>query len=228
MTLTDKAYLVLDEPNGDNQGIFELQIGLQHQSELEKSFIMGSRGPYIQAIVNQTPFGKDLASSADRRAGYWIDGGAGSWSETIDFETGLEDVRWGDGNSATGPSNVTKRDASGAEVSAISRMNVFEFWMARARTDSLNPAFLYFGEWTESAHSLSITTPDGAFGEAMPVAVTNHSITNDPDQPGSLTGSVTVQRILPFEAGIPSWLGDGTVQGMIGSITDALGGFDDE
>lgn len=227
MTLTNKAYLVVSD--GTDEAIFEMNIGLEHNSQLEKSFIMGGRGQYISEIVNQTELvSEDVSSAKDRRTGYWIDGGAGSWSETIAFETGQDDVTWGDGSGGDGPANVTERDASGADVNAISRYNIFEHWMARSITDSRNPGWLFFGEWTTSDNSLPITTPEGAFNQEMPVAVTQHNLDTSVDEPGNLRGTVTLQHIKPFpDLELPSWLGGKTASELLTSFAEGLGVISD-
>lgn len=224
MTLKNYAYLIVSDNAGD--AVFELNVELERTSELEKNYTMGDRGQYIREFVNQTPFTGNINDEKDRRAGFYIDGGAGSWSHTLTFETGMEDVRWGDGSGGTGPSNITQRDASGADVTGISRANIFDLWMARSTTDSRNPGWLYFGEWTEADQNLTISTPDGAMGEAMPVAITNHSVETSVDAPGVCIGSVTMQRLTPFsDYNTPDWLGDGTINSIVSGITDSLEGF---
>lgn len=228
MTLTDTAYLVVSD--GTDRGIFELNIGLEYNSELEKSFIMSSAGQYIREVVNQKPIAdQDIDSALDRRTGYSIDGGAGSWSQTLSFSTGLEDVTWGDGSGGTGPTNVTRKDASGADVKPISRYNVFEHWMARSVTDSRNPGWLLFGEWTTSDNDLSISTPEGAFNKEMPVAVMSHNMDIDTEVSSELTGTVTLEHIKPFDSNeLPSWLGGQTTTDLIANFAENLGVIPDE
>lgn len=214
MSRFDTAYLELEDAQGE--GVFELNIGLQTQGELDKSFLMGERGQYVTEIINQLDILGEVDSTLDRRAGFWIDGGAGNYSETIQFETGLEDVRWGDGVSDPGPNNVTPRDASGANVKPLTRYQVMALWLARSRTDSANPARLYFGEYATGKHHAEA----GAFNQAMPVAVVNFQpelAEPDNDGPGQFRGTIGVSLLTPFaDYDPPDWL----TSSNIGSITD--------
>lgn len=219
--LRNKAYLILQDNAG--QAIFEFEAGLEIEHSLEKNFLMGNRGQYIREFINLIPGTGDVTDAGDRRAGFWIDGGAGAWTIDVAFETGNEDVTWGDGDGGTGPTNVTERDATGAEVSPDARRDVFDYWMARARTDSLNPALLYAGEWSASDHSLSITTPDGAMGEGITAVVQSHQIGKTVEEPSSVTGNVTLQHANVFDPGdIPSWLDSGTTSTILANVSERL------
>lgn len=229
MTLHEKAYLVVSEDINDDatpDAVFEMEIGKQQTDELTKSYIMGERGQYIREVVNQVS-GQAAGESAtvDRRTGFWIDGGAGNWQETVEFETGLEDTRWGDGQSGTGPGNVTELDASGADVKKRSRADIFTNWMARTITDSNNPGLLYAGEWTDGRFEGTA----GAFNRPMPVAVTNHNISTDVDRPSGLRGSVTVAHLLPFPdaSEVPSWI-EGGASDFLDGIEATLSEIPDE
>lgn len=49
MTLTETAYLEIE---GDSStATFEISIGLQYQSSLSKSYLMGEQGQYLREIV---------------------------------------------------------------------------------------------------------------------------------------------------------------------------------
>jgi len=229
MTLHEKAYLVVGEDTSTTSGnaVFEMEIGKQQTSELNKSYIMGERGQYIREVVNQVALneaGPD-GNTADRRTGFWIDGGAGSWQETIEFETGLEATTWGDGSGGTGPANVTKTDASGEDVKKRSRADVFTYWMAATITDSNNPGLLYAGEWTDGRFE----GEEGAFGKPMRVAVNDHNISTDVDRPSGLRGTVTVSHIQEFPdvEQIPDYLKNSTAD-FLESVGDALGVIPDE
>ena len=225
MTLANYAYLVVEDSTGE--AVFEFHADLAHTSDLEKSFIMAERGQYIREVFNQAPVVGDIGDTQDRRAGFFIDGGAGSWGETIEFAADKgENVRWGDGSGGTGPDNVTAKDATGANVSGITRSNVFELWMARTITDSRNPGRLHFGEWTDGRFPESDA---GAMGQPMPVAVMNHNVSTDTDDPGRLSGSVDVQHISLFaDADPPDWLSQSSIGGFVQGAAEALGVIPDE
>jgi hypothetical protein len=235
MTLHEKAYLVVSEDafdDGITDGVFEMEIGKQQTTELNKSYLMGERGQYIREVTQKLDIDdiiQDTRSVDGRRTGYWIDGGAGTWQETIEFETGLEAVRWGDGVSPTGPDNVTPSDASGADVKKRSRADIFTYWIGRTITDSANPGLLYAGEWTDGRFEGTA----GAFGRPMYVAVNDHNISTDVDRPAGLRGTVTVSRIDLFPdvmdgvASVPGWL-QGGFDDFLTGIGDALGIIPDE
>lgn len=202
MSRFDTVYLEIQDNTGT--AVFELSIGLQTQGEIDKTFLMGPRGQYVSEVYKLLDIDGDIDSAnANRRAAFVIDGGAGEWTQTIEFSTGLEDVQWGDGSGGDGPTNVTARDASGSDVKAQTRKDILELWVARARTDSQTEAYIYTGEWaTGTYHSEA-----GAFNQPMPVAIRRLSTTtpdpNDADQV-SLDGSLEVLTISLFDSITPS------------------------
>lgn len=235
MTLHEKAYLVVSEDAFDDtvtDAVFEMEIGKQQTTELTKSYLMGSRGQYIREVTKKLNIEDIIEDDADvdnRRTGYWIDGGAGQWQETIEFRTGLEDIRWGDGESATGPDNVTPTDASGADVKKRSRADVLTYWLSRTITDSNNPGLLYAGEWTDGRFEGDA----GAYAKPMYVAVNDSNFSTDVDRPSDFQGTVTVSRIDLFpdvlEGGVdvPGWL-EGGIGDFVNRVGDALSVVPDE
>lgn len=222
--LEKKAFLRIDDADGVT-GTFELRIGLEETTELDKSYLMAGRGQTINQVLNFDVSDFSVADDGidDRRAGYWIDGGGGKETRTLTFKTGMENVQWGDGSGGTGPSNVTETDASGADVNPVSRKQVFEEWVRRTRTDSLGAqARLHWGEFTDG----SFGSP-GVYGAPVPVAIVSHNL-ESPDidtETGSITGSVELARIATFPGlidDLPDWIPDAfnTVQKQIGGIFD--------
>lgn len=201
MALTEKAYLELED--GDGIGVFELKHDLEHQSQITKSYIMGERGQYIREIVNET-LGLDVGlDQAERRTGFWLDGGAGNWSGTLTFMAGVEDaaINWGDGTSG-------RRDASAGDVNPLTRMQVLEYWVANTRSDSLGYSRLHVGEWTDGAYPESGA---GKFAMPMPVAITETDFTNPEDDPNDFQGTVTFAHVAlaPAATGqLASWAED--------------------
>jgi hypothetical protein len=189
--LTNKAYLSLED--SDSEAVFELQIDLEDSTELSKQMLMGNRGQYLQEVYQQIfeSSAPDL-EGANRRKGFSIDAGAGEWAPNLSFGAGMESesIQWGDG------SGDPQRDASGAEIHPMRRKHVLEQWLARTRTDSANPAYLYWGEWTDGRFE----GDPGAFGEPMTVAVREATLNSpDPEQDTStMTGSLTIVRIAVF------------------------------
>lgn len=225
MSRFDTAFLEVEDTT--STAVFELNIGLSTSGELDKSYLMGPRGQYLSEIFNVTDVLGDIESTQDRRAGFWIDGGAGNYSERIQFETGLEDVTWGDGSGGTGPSNVTPRDASGADVKALSRYHVLSLWLSRTLTDSRNPARLYFGEWADGTHH----SESGAFNQAMPCAITNYQpeMPDVSDSPESFSGMIEVSMLTPFaDYSPPSWLEGSNIGTFSAQAAEELDAIPDE
>ena len=197
MTRFDTAYLELQDST--STATFEFNIGYRSSGEVDKNFLMGPRGQYVTEVYNQIDVLGDVDDiSANRRAAFQIDGGAGEWTQQLEFSTALEDVQWGDGDGGTGPTNVTARDASGSDIKAQTRKDILELWVARSRTDSQSPAYLYTGEWaTGKYHSEA-----GAFNQPMTVSVTNVTTDlpdpNDGDQV-SLTGTIQLRMLTLFK-----------------------------
>lgn len=209
MTLTEKAYLVVDD--GTTEGVFELKIGLEETSTLEKQYIMSNRGQFITAVYEEI-FGSDNApdlEGVERRRGYHIDGGAGDWEEQLEFQTGLEDVTWGDGSADP------ERDASGPDVHPVTRKQVMEYWISRTRTDSSNPGKLYYGEWTDGRFEGT----SGAFGRPMNVSIRDFSISAPElrEDVNTMEGQITVTRTALFPESITDRIDE--VRDVLGGIT---------
>jgi len=225
MTLSDKAYLRIDDGSGTT-ATFELQIGFEETTDIDKSYVLGNRGQYIRQVFDTDVTPLSNLAQGQRRTGYYIDGGAGVWQPTLQFRTGLEDVEWGDGSGGTGPSNVVRRDASGADVKPISRKHVMEWWLARTRTDSFGQARLYWGEWTDG----SIDGDAGAFNQPMPVAILSAVLSSPGVESGKteLDGTLELVHISLFPLGPdderdePDWATDyqDTVADQLDFITD--------
>jgi len=193
MTLTEQAYLTVRE--GENEAVFQLRIDLEETADLNKSFIMSDRGQTIQEVYEQFLGDDEDFSGKNRRAGFTLDGGAGEWTHTLSFSTGLEDARWGD------DSNDPQKDASGPDVNPLSRKQIMESWLARTRTDSANPARLYWGEYTDGRFEGEC----GAFNQPMFVAVNEFNLSSpDVNQDvNTMEGTITVSRIALFPESVP-------------------------
>jgi hypothetical protein len=196
MTLTTEAWLEIDDGAGTT-GQFQLQVNLEESTQMEKSFIMG-RGGTIQKIVDNIVQFKNIVDIENRRTGFTIDAGLGEETITLTFETGLEDVTWGDGSGGgTGPSNVTTTDASGADVKPLVRKQILEYWLRRTRTDSFGQARLHWGEWTDGTVGGASA---GVFNQPIPVAIQsyNNDAPNPEETQASMTGIITMNRVALF------------------------------
>jgi hypothetical protein len=227
MSRYDTAFLEVEDST--DTAVFELSLGLRTSGELDKNYLMGSRGQYIQEIWDQSDALGEIDALAERRAGFWIDGGAGNYSERIEFEAGTEgeSIQWGDGSGGDGQSNVTPRDASGAGVKPLTRYHIMSLWLARTLTDSRNPARLYFGEWADGTYH----PEPGAFGQAMPCAITNFQpeMPDVNESPTSFQGVIEVSLLVPFgDYEPPDWMADSNVGTFVDHAAEQLGVIPDE
>lgn len=220
MPLTEKAYLELED--GDGTGVFELQIDLEYQAQVSKTYIVGNRGQYIREAINEA-LGLDIAlDQSDRRTGFSLDGGAGSWENTLTFSAGIEEssINWGDGSSG-------RRDAGGASVSPLTRSQVLEWWIANTRSDSFGYSRIHIGEWTDGSYPESNA---GKFGMPMPIAITEFDASKPEDDPNAFQGTLSYTHVALVPAGtdqLASWAetaitdtGTPTVAGIPEGIQD--------
>lgn len=226
MSRYDTAYLELED--NTSTAVFELSLGLRTSGELDKNYLMGSRGQYIQEIWDQSDALGEIDALAERRAGFWVDGGAGNYSERIEFEAGTEgeSIQWGDGSGGDGQDNVTPRDASGAGVKPLTRYHIMSLWLARTLTDSRNPARLYFGEWADGTYH----SEAGAFGQAFPCAITNFQpeMPDVNESPTSFQGVIEVSLLVPFGSyEPPDWMADSNIGTFIDHVGEQLGVIQD-
>lgn len=188
---------VLELRLGDRTGAFQFSENLQITRDSQHDPILSGSGQFAQRTIDYLS-GSDpgLDVGNPRRVGYHIDGGGGESTHRVEFRTGLEDVLWGDGSGGDGPDNVTLFDASGEGVRKEDRADVFKRWLNRAVTDSTQPAYWYYNQFTDGTYA------DG--GEAglearpMPVAVLNHSVSFESRNDANVTaldGSVELVRI---------------------------------
>jgi len=210
MTLRDRA--VLEVSVGTTTAAFEFRDGFEQEHTITHNYLVGGRGQYVQEIWDVVDFDTETESVVpNRRAGYHVDGGAGEKTRALSFVTGQEpdaDLLWGDESGGTGPNNVTKTDASGADVSKYDKADVFERWMAVSRTDSTLPGFLYHNQYSDGTYADSA----GLYNSPLPVAVQEASIATDLDEPTAVSGQVTV-----VQTNIFAEQGD-----VIGAVDEAL------
>lgn len=181
MPLRDKAVLEIDIDGGSTTGEFHLKEDLTDSGTVTKMYLMSNRGQmFREAFDIGTDLLADEVEDADleNRKGYHVDGGSGHYRTTLSFAASSGD-RWGDGTSGT-----SKTDATGSDP--IVMKQVFEWYVSQSKSDSSGGTRLYIGEWTDGTHSSSA----GVFGQPMPVAINESNITDDPDNPSSIEGSI--------------------------------------
>lgn len=221
MSLRSKAYLEIIEPNATN-ATFELARDLEIDSGVDKKYVMAERGQYLREIWSQLADVEEF--SEERRTGFYIDGGAGVWSLTLSFLSGEENVQWGDGSGGSGTSNITEKDATGADVSAIVRQQVMQYWIARTRSDSSGLTVLHWGEWTDGniAHISGVSA--GAYNQPMPLAIQNTQFTG-PETSGqdvaSFSGTIEADHVDIWGGeNAPAWADDAS--GAISRIAEEM------
>ncbi|WP_254768237.1 hypothetical protein [Salinilacihabitans rarus] len=209
--LRDTAVLEIDLDDSTT-GVFELQEDLTDTGTVQKQYLLSNRGQYLREAydigVDLLPDEVEEADLEDRK-GYHVDGGAGGYQEQLSFKAGAEGAQWGDGSTdPTNPDDIAKTDATGADPVAMKQ--VFEWYVTQSRSDSRGGCRLHIGEWTDGSHS----TEAGVFGQPLPVAITEATVTYDPDDPGAI--EVTLE--LEWTAVFP----DVDLQGAINDGLDDL------
>lgn len=202
--LRNTAYLVISsDAIGDGDGVFELRHDLEIESQLEKSYIVGNFGTLIQEAVRYAP-GKSAEVALgetvpERRQGYSVDAGGGTWGGSLTFTTGLEDATWGDGSGGTGAANVTRTDASGSGVNPLTRLHILQYWLANTLSDSRGQARLHIGEWTDGTYAdvqdgQTVTDTDGVYGRPIPINIMACEPRSPQDEPSNITATLQYRR----------------------------------
>lgn len=221
MGLRNTAYLVTQESPlqspSPKTAVFELRNIEESSSTQEPNYIMGGRGQFIRQsyryLTDLDTFNVS-DTSAERRAGFWIDGGAGEWAESLTFKvSGESDVplRWGDGES---PENeLTRTDASGTDMDALARRQIFDYWLAQTRSDSMAHTRLHIGEWTDGSFDdyrdgQKVNVDAGVFGYPIPVGIISTNLQSPEDETDAFTGRLELARVARFagpDEELPSW-----------------------
>jgi hypothetical protein len=204
MPLHNKAVIEIDA--FDRTGVFEFR---EHEPnrELTHDYLVGGRGQILTELYAQA---SDIApndilpdSALTRRAGYYLDAGAGAnrFPFTARVGRGDEDLRWGDGSSASGSAN--KYDAEG-EVAPSTKRDVLTRWLAKARTDSGGQMRLYFGEWSDGTHA---STP-GVYGEPKTVVLISLRTDVPTDEPSTVQYTFEMEETTPVPDGVNETIDD--------------------
>ncbi|PHQ47214.1 hypothetical protein DJ68_03025 [Halorubrum sp. C3] len=214
--LTERAILTVSA--FDRTGVFELKGDYEPTRELTHSYLVGGSGQALGELYSQSsdldPTGILPDADFDRRAGFFLDAGAGRDAFTLTATVGVgdEDLRWGDGSSAAG--EVTAYDAAG-DVSPTTKRDVLYQWLREGRSDSGGQLQLHIGEWTDGSYS----NEAGVFGEPIPVALISVRAERVPDDSTVVTYTFEFERV----AEVPN-----TVDETIDDFTDAAGDAVDE
>lgn len=232
MGLYNRAYLVCQEsPAVENPStaVFELRF-TDYTETVTPKYLLGGNAQFVREFLQFTDDDLDWEVTdnlGERRTGYWQDGGAGDWQYTVEFEASQDALRWGDGESGTGPSNVTRTDASGEGVRPLTRLQVLQFWIAQTRSDSFSHTRLHIGEWTDGSYQdyrdgEYVTTEAGAYGTPIPVAFEEVPLQKKGDSTTTLTGTLNMTRVQPYPASEED-LADWAVENLTGLVSGGAG-----
>lgn len=211
MGLRKRAFIEIEAEqlvgSGTRTALFEIELDADFDTELKKDYLIGNFGQKVdevyQFVQDPTDFAID-EETQNRRVGYSFDAGAGTWGGTLSFESGLDDVVWGDQNSDPGPGNITKTDASGEGVDPIVRQQVLNYWLAKTRSDSFGYVRIHVGEWTDG----SVGGVDaGVYGQPFPVQILEANISRKSDKPSAVDGNITYRRT-QFKPGVVDEVAD--------------------
>ena len=175
-------------------GAFAFRGDLNPTRSLTKDYLVGGRGQVVSELYNQAS-DLDLGSilpdaDLDRRAGFFLDAGAGSDQFQLSAEVGAgdEDLPWGDGSSPAG--TVSEYDAAG-DVHPIGKRDVLFRWLSQSRSDSGGQVKLYTGEWTDGTYADTA----GVFGEPIPVALLEIRSEKPADQNSAVTYTMELEQV---------------------------------
>lgn len=193
MPLHDRA--VLEVSAFDRTGVFEFR---EHEPnrELTHDYLVGGRGQVLSELYAQASDvdATEILPDANppRRAGYFVDAGAGRNQFTMSATVGAGDgdLRWGDGSSAAGSAN--QYDAAG-EVNPITKRDVLLRWLAEGRSDSGAQVKLYTGEWADGTYADAA----GVFGRPKPVALLSVRAEKATDDPAVVRYTFEFEEVAP-------------------------------
>lgn len=221
--LRNVAYLVISSNSiGEADGVFELHHDLEIESQLEKSYLVGNFGTAIQEATRAVG-GEELLtgeSYAERRQGYSVDAGGGTWGGSLTFTTGFEGATWGDGTDDPEQENgVTMTDASGEGVHPLTRLHILQFWLANTLTDSRAQARLHIGQWTDGSFDdyrdgSYVDVDAGVYGHPIPVAILACEPRKPQDEPSNMTATLQYRRTQVI---------DGAIEDVADWVTDVAG-----
>lgn len=182
MPLRNKAYLVL-ETSEMGEGVFELESA-EESGDFDRQLVIGNRGQFLQGVSDLAPV---APSFGEEGAGYNVDLNSGTDVWTLDFEVVRDSTgsapRWGNGSTGT-----SREDAQGAHPQT--QIQVLRYWVRTARTDSENPARLYYGDWSTGRFAAS----SGVFDAPIPVVVNSVTPRWERDDPSAAKGTVELLR----------------------------------
>jgi len=235
--LRNTAYLVItDRGISDTDAVFELRHDLEVDETVEKSYLIGNFGTAIQEAARYTGTAGLLTGEdvPERRQGFSLDAAGGEWGGSLTFTTGLEDVRWGDTSGGEGPDNVTTTDASGADVDALTRLQVLTYWCANSLSDSRGQTRLHVGQWTDGSfddvrEGETVEVDAGTYGTPIPINIMSVEPRKPEDEPSNMSATLQYRRTQVgggLAEDVADWVGDlGDAAGEL--VSDLSGDFPD-
>jgi len=219
--LRNTAYLVISsDAIGNGDGVFELHHDLEVESQLEKSYLVGNFGTAIQEAARYVPAKDKIPVLEDtvpeRRQGYNVDAGGGTWGGSLTFTTGFEGATWGDGSGGTGEANVTTTDASGDGVHPLTRLHILQYWLANTLSDSRGQARLHIGEWTDGSFDdyrdgQFVNVDPGVYKTPIPIAILTCEPRSPQDEPSNIAATLQYRRTQVVDGAakdVADWVGN--------------------
>jgi len=196
MSLTNKVVLYLNASDSalasgfQGEAEFHFESNFEIRAELAKQALLGNRGQVIGELFSA------LSDGSDGADGITIDAGQGTDEVTITHEPVVgDDSVWGPVTSQGG-SKTTDSALPGAHISPPAfdpetRAYTLKNALRVTRGDSVRDSFeLYVGPWSDGTYAAS----GGRFGEPIPVAPKDCTVTDPEDDPSAAEVSVTLQR----------------------------------
>ena len=187
MPLTDKAVLYLN--TGDFEVEFHIENSFTLRQELSKEFLLGaSRGQLVSELISLA--GGDEGADA---VGYNIDLGLGSTTIEITAELGpTQDGAWGLVDGQAGPEIYdNSKTESAHDGDPLERAQIMKKTFRKARTGSFRDTlFVYAGQWSDGTYAGTA----GRFGEPIPAAIQEISLSKEEDNPSTAGLTITMLR----------------------------------
>lgn len=187
------SHAVLEIDALGTTGVFELKKDFEISGrDIERNYVVGARAQLLVNMLDQVESAADieLPGNSTKRGGYYIDGGSGEWSMTLNAslsETPVDGEHLQMGNTGD-PSQLTTLDATGAHP--LDQTEIFEHYLREGTADSVSSARLHLGQYHDGTHVDS--GEPGVFGQPLQVTIPNApGASYDVEESSSVDISVT-------------------------------------
>lgn len=199
MTVLDRAILQIDadvdDDGTDETGEFHFLGNAVVNEEVQEDYLIGGTGSNVNAVIDAVLDAAGVTQFGDGwNKGFFFNLGGGSHIFTIQFDSweGAVDsngtaLPWGD----TEESQGTIENGTGQDP--LFQMQVFQNYIRRASADSIAPATLHIGEYTDGTPSAA--SGAGVFSNPLDVAIPGTNGIHAAEDYKSFSGTITCVEI---------------------------------